>query len=83
MAGSDPAKFRSLALVWGLSLLLSALLAAAGRRWSEPLTPQALMVWSLLLLPPLLTGLLLLRSWRLPHAVDGGESEATNQEQQG
>ncbi|MFM7267029.1 MAG: hypothetical protein ACKOZT_00365 [Cyanobium sp.] len=82
MAGSDPGKFRSLALVWGLSLLLSALLAAAGRRWSEPLTPQALTVWSLLLLPPLLTGLWLLRGWRLSAAGDGGQSETPNQEQQ-
>jgi len=81
MPSPDLGKVRSLALVWGLCLVLSAALAAAGRRWSAPLTPQPLTVWSLLLLPPLLTGLVLLRGWRLPTAGDGGQSEAPNQEQ--
>lgn len=82
MTAPDPGKGRSLALVWGLSLVLSAALVAAGRRWPEPLTPRSLPVWCLLLLPPLATGLWLLRGWRLSPDGEGGQSEASNQEQQ-
>lgn len=82
MAGPESAKFRQLALLWGLSLGLSAALVAAGRRWPDPLTPQALSVWCLLLLPPLGTAFWLLRSWRLPPNGEGGESEAFMREQQ-
>jgi hypothetical protein len=81
MAGSDTPKVRSLALLWGLALLISAALALAGRRWPDPLTPHAAAVWILLLLPPLATGLWLLRDWTLP-ASERGESEASTQEQQ-
>ena len=82
MAASDPAKLRSLALLWTLALALSAALVAAGRRWPEPLVPRPLPVWCLLLLPPLLTGLWLLRGWRLTPDGEGGQSKASNQEQQ-
>jgi hypothetical protein len=82
MPGPDAAKVRSLALLWGLALLVSAALVLAGRRWSDPLTPHAPVVWALLLLPPLATGLWLLRDWSVPAAGERGESETFTQEQQ-
>ena len=82
MAGFDPSKLRGMALLWTLALGLSAALATAGRRWSDPLIPQPLLVWSLLLLLPLATGAWLLRGWSLPPAGQGGQSETSNQEQQ-
>jgi ABC-type molybdate transport system permease subunit len=82
MPGFDAAKVRSLALLWVLALLVSAALVLAGRRWSDPLTPQAPVVWALLLLPPLATGLWLLRDWSVAAAGERGESEGSTQEQQ-
>ncbi len=52
--------------VWSLALALSAVLAAAGERWPEPLPIRPAMVWALVLLPPLLMALALLTDWSLP-----------------
>jgi hypothetical protein len=82
MPAADPPKARVMALLWLLALGLSAALDAAGRRWSDPLFPEPLLVWSLLLAPPLATGAWLLRGWSLPPAGQEGQSEASNQEQQ-
>ena len=82
MPASDPPKVRVMALLWLLALGLSAALAVAGRRWSNPLVPEPLLVWSLLLAPPLATAAWLLWGWSLPSAGQGGQSEASNQEQQ-
>lgn len=82
MPAVEPPKIRGMALLWLLALGLSAALAVAGRRWSDPLIPQPLLVWSLLLAPPLATAAWLLRGWSLPPAGQGGQSEASNQEQQ-
>ena len=82
MAGFDPSKLRGMALLWTLALGLSAALVASGRRWPDALNPQPLLVWSLLLLPPLATAAWLWRGWSLPVAGQGGQSEASTQEQQ-
>jgi len=73
-------KLRSVLGLWALALGLSALLAAAGRRWSEPLPIRADLVATLLLVPPLATTVWLLRHWRLPAAAEGGESVGCAQE---
>ena len=67
-------KLRSLLGLWALALGLSALLVAAGERWSEPLPIRADLVVFLLLAPPLAMLTWLLRQWRLPTAGEGGES---------
>jgi membrane protein implicated in regulation of membrane protease activity len=67
-------KLRSLLGLWTLALGISALLAAAGGRWSAPLPIRADLVAFLLLAPPLATLAWLLRHWRLPVAGEGGES---------
>lgn len=59
--------------LWSLALALSALLAAAGERWPAPLSVQPLLVWLLVLLPPLAVALWLLAHWSLPDP-DRGES---------
>ena len=82
MAAFDPGKTRALLLLWGVSLLFSAALVAAGRRWPAPLLPQAATVWSLLLLPPLLTGLAVLLRGRQAPAGERGESGGSTQERQ-
>jgi hypothetical protein len=50
----------------------------AGRHWPDPLPPRLDLVWSLVVLPPLVLGVWLLVGWRLPDtddvADDGGES---------
>jgi hypothetical protein len=74
-------KLQQMGLLWILALVGSAALVLAGRRWSAPLVPHALPVWALLLLPPLVTLLWLLSQWSLPPAGQGGQSEASNQEQ--
>jgi len=71
---------RSLAVlrVWSLGLALSALLAAAGERWPEPLPIRPALVWALVLLPPLAMVLVLVAGWGLP--PQGGESSDTDRE---
>ena len=76
------AKLRQLAWVWGLSLVLSALLALAGRHWSDPPPVRAGPVLALLVLPPLLMLAVLVRNWRLPAAGQEGESVGGAQERQ-
>jgi hypothetical protein len=69
---------RAVLRVWSLGLALSAVLAAAGERWPEPLPIRPLLVWALVLLPPLLIALVLLTGWSL--TSQGGELEPTNNE---
>jgi ABC-type molybdate transport system permease subunit len=59
--------------VWALALAISAMLAAAGERWPQPLPLQQTVVWLLVGLPPLVVGLWLLTHWSLPDP-DRGES---------
>jgi ABC-type molybdate transport system permease subunit len=59
--------------VWALALAISAVLAAAGERWPQPLPLQQAVVWLLVGLPPLVMGLWLLTHWSLPDP-DRGES---------
>ena len=88
-AAASPAKWRQLLPAWGVALAISALLVWAGRRWPVPLLEQSwalaqperplLLALALVLLPPLLMGLVLLRGLlRLPPAgaphPDRGES---------
>jgi hypothetical protein len=70
----------SVARLWGVALLLSAALALAGRHWSEPLTPRADVVAALVLLPPLLLVIHLLRDWRAVETGQRGESGVGAQE---
>ncbi|MBM5824225.1 MAG: hypothetical protein FJ054_02455 [Cyanobacteria bacterium M_surface_10_m2_119] len=60
--------------LWALALALSAGLVAAGERWPEPLVPVGAWVWGLVLVPPLLMALWLLRSWRLEPAASRGQA---------
>lgn len=71
MTGS---KLLGVGRLWSLALLLSALLAAAGARWPGPLPILPGLVAALVLLPPLLMALVLALRWRLPPALEGGES---------
>jgi hypothetical protein len=64
-------KWRAIAGLWGVALAMSAALALAGRRWPDPLVPQAALVWLLLLLPSLATLAWLLRGWSLDGAGSG------------
>lgn len=64
-------KTGQVALAWLLSLGLSALLVAAGRRWPQPLPIHAGGVWALLFGIPLVTLALLVVRWPV---VEGGES---------
>jgi hypothetical protein len=73
-----PPKIAPVARLWLLSLALSALLAAAGARWSAPLPVRGDLVVALLLLPPLATALVVLGRWPLP--VEGTESFRTSEE---
>jgi hypothetical protein len=73
-------KILSIAWLWVLALALSALLAAAGARWSAPLPIRGDLVGALLLLPPLATALAVLRRWSLP--VEGTESSRPSEETQ-
>jgi membrane protein implicated in regulation of membrane protease activity len=73
-------KLRSLLGLWTLALGLSALLAAAGQRWSAPLPIRVDLLAFLLLAPPLATVVWLLRHWRLTAAGEGGESVDRAQE---
>ncbi len=66
---------------WAVALLLSALLVAAGHRWSDPLQPTAPVVWTLLLLPPALMALWIAVRWRRPLAGEGGESTGSTRAQ--
>ena len=64
-------KAGQVALAWLLSLGLSALLVAAGRRWPQPLPLHPGWVWALLFGVPLATLALLVVRWSV---VEGGES---------
>jgi hypothetical protein len=66
-------KLRQIGGLWALALLGSALLVAAGRRWPDPLPPRLELVWSLVVLPPLLLGVWLLVGWRLPVTAGGAD----------
>lgn len=69
----SPSKWRQLLLCWALALGLSALLVWSGRHWPVPLLQQAwaqrqpaaplALALTLVLLPPLLMAVLLLRRW--------------------
>lgn len=59
-------KIRQVLQLWSLALAISAALAAAGQRWSDPLPIGDRLVWGLLLLPSLAMVLLLLGRWSLP-----------------
>jgi hypothetical protein len=63
---------RSLLRLWALSLMLSAVLAAAGDRWPQPLPIVPAVVALLVLLPPLLVLVWLGFHWRLPTPPEGG-----------
>jgi hypothetical protein len=68
---------RELLPVWGLALVLSAALVAAGERWPQPLTPDGRWVGLLVFGLPLLMGMALVAGWlfRAPvGAPDRGES---------
>ena len=52
--------WRAVVWLWMLALLLSALLVAAGQHWPQPLEPEPLAVWALVLGLPLLMALRLL-----------------------
>ena len=60
-----------------LSLMLSAVLVAAGERWPEPLPPEPLWALVLVIVPPALVLLWLAMHWSLPAQGDGdgGESQ--------
>jgi hypothetical protein len=82
-------KLLQVARLWAVALALSALLAAAGRRWPETPPIQAAAVLALVLLPPLAMALWLLLRWRLPAGASregefprGPESPTPAQERQ-
>jgi hypothetical protein len=70
------ARLAELLRSWAAALAASAALVAAGNRWPDPLAIRPGLVWGLVLLPPGLMALLLLRRWQLqqPAAGEGGES---------
>ncbi|MCP9927072.1 hypothetical protein KBY90_04205 [Cyanobium sp. CH-040] len=69
--------------LWALALALSSVLAAAGGRWPRPLVPDAALVWSLVLGPPLLMALWLAATWRLhPQAAAGDRGESSDRIQE-
>jgi hypothetical protein len=70
------AKLRDLLRSWALALALSAALVAAGEHWPEPLVIRPALVWSLVLLPPLLMAVVLLVRWPLPEPASGQETES-------
>jgi hypothetical protein len=70
----------SVARLWGVALLVSAGLAIAGRHWPDPLTPRADVVTALVLMPPLLLVVHLLRDWRAVESGRRGESGVGAQE---
>ncbi|MFM7087745.1 MAG: hypothetical protein ACKOXO_12255 [Cyanobium sp.] len=72
-SGAGASRSRSVLRLWSLALALSAALAAAGRHWPQPLAIRTDLVWALVLIPPLLMALLLLRNWRLPAQGDEGQ----------
>lgn len=79
----QPSKVRSIARLWALALVLSALLAAAGERWPQPLPPRADLALALVLVPPLLMAawLLLRRDPPVSSSPVGvGESGETERE---
>lgn len=68
------AKLRDLLRSSALALAVSAALVAAGERWPESLPINSVLVWSLVLLPPAVMALVLLRRWPVPEG-DGRESK--------
>jgi hypothetical protein len=62
---SPAAKILELFGLWGLALALSALLVAAGQRWSAPLPIRGDLILVLLLTPALAVLAWLLGRWRL------------------
>ncbi len=69
MPGST-AKLLQLAWVWGLALALSALLRWAGARWPDGLAVNPGLALLLVLVPPALMALVLLRGLLAPPPVD-------------
>ena len=63
-------KLVSLLLVWGLALMISALLVLAGQHWPEPLVPTSARVWVPVLSPPLLMGLWIAGRWDRVQALE-------------
>jgi hypothetical protein len=74
------AKLRAVARLWAFALAFSALLAAAGQRWPQPLPIRGDLVAALLVLPPLAMAVLLLARWSLPG--EGGESDPNSEDTQ-
>jgi hypothetical protein len=66
---------RQILRLWALSLMLSVLLVAAGERWPQALLPDARVVAALVLGPPLVVLVWLVRNWRLDNADQGGSGE--------
>ncbi|MEI8250728.1 MAG: hypothetical protein WCF98_06120 [Synechococcus sp. ELA057] len=73
-----PSRIRAVLRVWSLALALSAMLAAAGERWPDPLPIQPALVWALVLLPPLGMTLVLAAGWALP----GQEGESSGMDRE-
>jgi hypothetical protein len=73
-----PDKIRAVARLWALALALSAVLAAAGERWSAPLPIRGDVVAALLLVPPLAMALWLAGRWLLPG--EGGDSDPISED---
>ena len=74
----NASRSRAVLRVWSLGLALSALLAAAGERWPEPLPIRPALIWALVLLPPLAMALVLFAGWALP--PQEGESRDPDKE---
>lgn len=75
------AKLVSLGWVWGLALVLSALLRWAGQRWPQGLAVNPGLALTLVLVPPALMGLVLLRGLRAGLAADPGRGESFDRAQ--
>lgn len=70
-SSSWAAKLPQLLGLWGLALVMSAALAAAGQRWPDPLAIRGDLILVLLLAPPLAVLAWLLVHWRLaPTSLD-------------
>ncbi|MFN7898910.1 MAG: hypothetical protein ACK5N0_04470 [Synechococcaceae cyanobacterium] len=85
-SSSWAAKLPQLLGLWGLALVISAALAAAGQRWPDPLPIRGDLILVVLLAPPLAVLAWLLMHWSLaPASLDtpsvqepaggGGESD--------
>jgi len=72
---------RSVLRLWALSLMLSALLAAAGERWPAALPIEPTLVAALVLVPPLVMLIWLGWHWTVPGVPAGSGSGDRGQSQ--